>query len=41
MIWQRGIVMGDSKMKLIGVERNVGRKDEWYILYSGVSKRDE
>jgi hypothetical protein len=41
MIWWRGIVMGDSKMKLIGVESTEGRKDERYVLYSGVSKRDE
>jgi hypothetical protein len=41
MIWQRGIVMGDSRMKLIGVESNEGRKDERYVLYSSVSERDE
>jgi hypothetical protein len=41
MIWQRGIVMGDSGMKLIGVESDEGRKDEWYVLYSSVSERDE
>jgi hypothetical protein len=41
MIWQRGIVMVESGMNLIGVESTEGRKDEQYVLYSGVSKRDE
>ena len=41
MIWRRGIVMGDSRMKLIGVESDEGRKDEQYVLNSGVSERNE